>query len=192
MKLLLEKYENDYRIGEITGFKYPNVLFNIPIGYKYDIFFMNRTSSWGWGTWKDRWMNVDWDFKDKNEFSKDFDAQKRFNSGGVDLSEMLLGEGEWDLIWAYHNFKNDRLTVYPTMSYVKNIGLDGTGVHCASGNEYVWKMPVLNMKLPEKFPKDVYIDPMVQINFRNIFAKGFWGKIRGIRKRIYKIINKFK
>ena len=187
MKLLLEKYKTESKVGEIAGYKYPDILFSIPRSYKYDIFFMNRTSSWGWGTWKDRWTGIDWELNDIKNFKDSPQKQSMFNEGGEDLSDMLINEGEWDLIWAYHNFKNNRLTVYPTKSYVENVGLDGTGVHCAGGNELIWRIGKLNNSLPNNYPTNVGIDRGVQKQFQNIFKKGIYGKIRGLKKKFYKI-----
>lgn len=187
MKLLLEKYQSEDRIGEIAGYKYPDLLFQIPRNYPYDVFFMNRTSSWGWATWKNRWEAIDWELKDLERFRNDLDAQQRFNTGGGDLSTMLLEEGEWDLIWAYHNFKKGRLTVYPTESFVENIGVDGSGIHCAGGDEEIWEMPELNTQLPQKFPEEIKVDKNIQRNFQNVFSKGFYGKVRGLKKRAYKL-----
>ena len=42
----------------------------------------------------------------------------------------------WAVRWCYSLFMNGRLTVYPKISRARNIGFDGSGVHCGSTNQY--------------------------------------------------------
>lgn len=37
---------------------------NVPKNYPYDAYFLTRSSSWGWATWKDRWEDIDWKLDD--------------------------------------------------------------------------------------------------------------------------------
>ena len=42
-----------------------------------------------------------------------------------------MGEiDSWAIRWQASAFLNDKLTLYPRDSLVKNIGFDGSGVHC--------------------------------------------------------------
>lgn len=54
----LDKYKDEKQVFSICG--YSNKV-KIPKGYKYDTYFCTRSSSWGWGTWADRWNSVDWE-----------------------------------------------------------------------------------------------------------------------------------
>ena len=49
-----------------------------------------RSSSWGWGTWLDRWREIDWNVKDFDEFKRNKNIQKLFNRSGKNLTEMLF------------------------------------------------------------------------------------------------------
>lgn len=169
MESMLRKYEKDMKVGGISGYNAPVERMAVPKSYEYDIFFAPRTCSWGWATWRNRWDNVDWKVKDIESFIKDRKLQKEFNKGGDDLSRMLINQATkgidtWDIQWCYHNFKKNRLTIYPTISYVENIGMDGTGAHC--GKTSGFKNNSLNTKTDIKTPNKVEIDESVLRSFK--------------------------
>lgn len=132
MNCALERYRNEARIFSVSGF---NFAVNPPDDYRYDVFCSCRCSSWGWGTWKDRWEKVDWSISDFDEFRSDKVRQRSFNRGGEDLSRMLALQkaGQincWDIRWAYAHFTHNAAALLPVVSRVYNIGLDGSGLHC--------------------------------------------------------------
>lgn len=95
----------------------------------------------GWGTWKDRWENVDWQVKSFEQYLKNKKLRLKFNSLEYGLDEMLIQQmnGEissWAVRWCYHLFINQKMTVYPRKSLVLNIGMDGTGEHCVPTSKY--------------------------------------------------------
>lgn len=106
--------------------------------YDKDIFLSVRASSWGWGTWKDRWEKMDWDIKDWNTFQKNKKMQSNFNRGGNDMSIMLkmqmLGKiDSWAIRWCYNQFKDGSYTIYPVASKLINNGFDVKGTHNSDG-----------------------------------------------------------
>ena len=141
MNTLLEKYQEQKKIGSISGYRYP-----IPVDNDMsDFFLLPRASSWGWGTWADRWMNVDWDVKDYQQFINSATQKKKFNYGGDDLVPMLqkwkLGLNDsWAVRWAYHHFKMDRYCLFPKYNLVENIGNDGSGTHSPNSMKYFNKV----------------------------------------------------
>ena len=38
--------------------------------YKLDYYLSYRASSWGWATWRERWMKVDWNVKEYQKFKR--------------------------------------------------------------------------------------------------------------------------
>lgn len=175
MNNMLDKYQNVDNIYSITGYNYPKSLMQIPSDYQYDIYFNQRPASWGWGTWKDRWENVDWDILDFNEFKHNKRAQHNFNQGGDDMSDMLIAQmsdkiDSWAIRWAYHHFKKDGYCVYPTHSYVSNIGHDGSGVHCGTSDKYTIPPEELSTKTNLRLPKEIIIDKTIQSNFRKVYS----------------------
>ncbi len=173
MVLMLNKYKDKKEIGSVSGYNPPTNLMKIPKGYLYDIYFIPRTSSWGWATWKDRWDGVDWKVTDFEDFINNKKQQKLFNRAGEDMTDMLKKQvinniDTWDIQWAYHNFKMDRLTIYPCNSYVENVGHDGTGIHCGTADSF--KNENLNTAKVSAIPSKIAIDERMLKEFRKPYS----------------------
>jgi hypothetical protein len=183
MNSMLEKYEDEKKVFSISGYNHPLSLMKIPKNYPYDIYFNPRASSWGWATWKDRWEKADWKVKDFDEFLKNKDLQKKFNQGGEDMLQMLIRQmnGEidsWAIRWCYTHFKNDAYCVYPVVSYVDNIGHDGSGVHCGKKKRNKFKNDYLNQKKELTLPKEIRVNKEMMNNFRKIYKKSILKKVK--------------
>ncbi len=94
-------------------------------GYHADIYFSQRSSSWGWATWADRWEEVDWDCKKFEKFNL-FQIVK-FNRMGSDLFGMLNKQmngqiNSWAVRFCFHQYNYKLYSVHPTISKVQNIG----------------------------------------------------------------------
>lgn len=134
----LNLYERDERIWSLAGHTrdFPQLK-----DYPYDFYLTRRACSWGWATWKDRWDRIDWNVSDYESFRKNPYRRWRLARGGGDLYQMLENEmmgktDAWDLRLQYSMAKTDMYTVYPTHTFVYNIGFDGSGTHCVvTGNE---------------------------------------------------------
>ncbi|MBT8387331.1 MAG: glycosyltransferase [Ignavibacteria bacterium] len=138
MNEALKIYEDDERIFSVSGYTFP---LKIPKEYIDSTFISYRSSSWGWGTWKDRWLKVDWEINDYVEFKKDKNAQMLFNRGGEDLTPMLHSQmnskiDSWAIRWAYAHFKNCAYCVFPVHSRIKNIGTDSSGTHSDTSSKF--------------------------------------------------------
>jgi hypothetical protein len=134
----LSTYEQRQDIFSVTGYNYP---LQIPSTYREDAYLSYRSSSWGWGTWRDRWSQVDWSVGDYDDFVRDARAQELFRRGGDDLQPMLelqmAGElDSWSIRFDYAHYKHDALCVHPVVSRVQNIGFDGSGVHSGDSDGY--------------------------------------------------------
>ena len=55
MYACLMKYEMNKKVWQISGYGWP---FVDKCGHEEDVYFCGRMSSWGWGTWKDRWFQI--------------------------------------------------------------------------------------------------------------------------------------
>lgn len=176
MNEALDYYQNDPRIFTITGYNYPSSIMRIPSDYTLDIYFNPRNSSWGWATWRNRWEKADWNMNDYPQFILDKEAQKRFNYGGEDLTDMLKAQMEgrinsWSIRWTYAHFKHGGLCVYPVVSFVENIGLDGSGIHCGVDSSHKFSNPTLSMNDNIQFSKDVQVNEKIMNEFKKIFQK---------------------
>ena len=133
----LDYYQNRLSVYSISGYNYPPQKMVIPKDYEYDTYVSLRFCSWGWATWNDRWNQIDWSTEFYADLFKHSHQMEAFNRGGDDLSNMLYLQKEgridsWAIRCAYNQFVNHAVTIYPCISYIDNIGLDGTGVHCGN------------------------------------------------------------
>lgn len=187
----LEYYQNRPSVYSLGGYNFPPQKMQIPKDYEYDTYVSLRFCSWGWAMWKDRWDTIDWSFDYLDDFLKNPKQIEAFNRGGSDLTNMLLLQrnhkiDSWAIRCAYNQFANHAVTILPCRSYVDNIGLDGSGVHCAD-------MQNINQNELDVAPKnprwlDVLYEDMRIINafyaYCNPIKLPIWKKV--VRK-IYRI-----
>lgn len=126
----LKYFEDCSNVFSITGYAPP---IDIPKDFNNHIYLSFRSSSWGWATWQNRWEKIDWCIANFNKISKE--EKTLFNRGGNDLYDMLSLQmkglvDSWAIRWSYAHCKNTAFTIIPVKSYVNNIGIDSSGVHC--------------------------------------------------------------
>lgn len=132
MNQALEQFKVDERILAICGY---SLKIKTPKGYDSTVYLGDRSSSWGWGTWRDRWQKVDWEVNDWAEFSNNKKAIARFNQCGSDMFGMLRDymEGRnrsWAIRFCYHQFKHGLYSVHPVKSLVDNEGFGEAATNC--------------------------------------------------------------
>jgi hypothetical protein len=173
----LATYESRPDIFSVTGYNYP---LKMPASYREDAYLSYRSSSWGWGTWEDRWSQVDWSVSDFDDFARDPQAQALFRRGGNDLQRMLemqmAGElDSWSIRFDYAHYKHNAFCVHPTVSKVQNIGFDGTGVHCSETHEYDVELDPGDR--PFRLRSDMAIDASVLSTFDGKFRASKWSAL---------------
>jgi hypothetical protein len=171
MNELLDYYRENEKIFSVTGYTFP---IKISSSYKNDLYFSPRASSWGWGTWKNRWERVDWEINDYESFIANKSLTKAFDNGGGDLTKMLKNRksgkiDSWAIIWTYAHFKNNSYCVYPVKSRIKNIGADLSGVHTNRTKRFDVELDV-EFK-PVKPVEKPYLDDGIMRNFKSFFRK---------------------
>lgn len=130
MNNALDVYENAVEVISVHGYIYP-IKAQLP-----ETFFLKDTGCWGWGTWKRGWELFEPDgHKLLNELVnrkliKKFDCNGSFGFTKI-LQDQVEGKNNsWAIRWQASAFLNDRVTLFPGQSLLKNIGHDGSGVHC--------------------------------------------------------------
>ena len=127
----LNKFEKNKQIRTICGYQLPflnkrrKIVKNI---------FIKRFIPWGWATWKDRWKIYNsnlLDIKKKLTYSnketylpiemKKYLKNKKLLDNSADV---------WSINWAFLHYFTNTYCVYPNVSLIRNIGFDGSGVHC--------------------------------------------------------------
>jgi hypothetical protein len=122
MNQALNFYNENQNVVSISGFS--------PIVNSLadnQVYFTQRSSSWGWATWRDRWSEVDWETNNYQMFKKKYLTRLKFNRMGSDMNSLMMKliKGKidsWAIRFCYHQFVNNLFTVYPSKSKVVNIG----------------------------------------------------------------------
>ena len=125
----LDHYRDTSDVFSVGGYTKP--MTGLPTD---SVYFTMRATSWGWGTWKDRWQAIDWEVSDYQHFRGNKEVRKAFNRMGSDLSSMLdrqmNGEiNSWAIRFCYHQFRQRQYTVFPAVSKVNNIGFSASATH---------------------------------------------------------------
>jgi len=134
MSQALEMFENDTRVGSISGYQYP-------IENKFEKpFFLRGADCWGWATWRDRWIN----FERSGELllsrlDSSPDRELFDYNGAYPYKKMLFdrvkGKNDsWAILWHAHNWLESKLILYPNHSLIDNIGNDNSGENSGLGS----------------------------------------------------------
>jgi hypothetical protein len=188
MNEALNFYENKPSVFSISADRPPYSLFKVPDDYEYDVFVSLRSFSTGWATWKDRWNKVDWSLDYLDNFLKRPEQVRAFNRGGEDLTNLLTLQRDhqidsWAVRFTFAHFVNHAVAILPCISYVDNIGFDGTGIHSGS-DENNYRKEVSKAIENPRFPDCLYEDRRII----NAFYSSFYPRKRPLWK---KAINRF-
>lgn len=183
MNKALAYYESRKSVFSISGYNLPAKVMQIPADYDYDVYVSLRNGSWGWASWKDRWEQIDWEVKQYPVMSADKNMQESFNRGGDDVFEMLSGQQSgklniWSIQFTVAHFVNHAVSIVPTVSYVDNLGLDGTGENCNINPAY--RNDTLCTKEDIKFIDILYEDKRIINAFYSVNCnrkRPLWQKI---------------
>lgn len=150
MNAALDRYEEDKRVWHISGWNYP-----IQTEGLGDAFFLRVMNCWGWATWRDRWKHFEKDTEKLiSNFKPGMIRQFDLDGFGEFWSQILLNRkgviNTWAIYWYATIFLRKGLCLNPALSYVGNIGLDGSGTHrCQDNDRYLTE---LNRNPDPRFP----------------------------------------
>lgn len=159
MDAALERYAGDPRIWCVNGWRsrYLNVLARP----SDDVALVPRNASSGWGTWRDRWCEVDFSIPGWEVFKADPASMARLVATGADLPGMMEdfwpGRPDvWDVPCTYHMVRHGLFAVEPRLALTKNIGFDGNGLHSRPGDVLLARAPFYDFmpSLPERLAPD--------------------------------------
>jgi len=180
MNAALDTYASRPDVFSVSGYRYPMVL---PPDYASDVLLLPRASSWGWGTWLDRWETVDWEMTYFEKLAKNPAARQPLLRGGDDLWPMLQKQhrgaiSSWAVRWSYAHAAQGAYCLHPTQSKVQNTGADGSGTHSGNTRRY-------DVGLSEN---STYPDPRIQPDPRLEAALQSYFRPSPLRR----LINRFK
>lgn len=188
---LLERYKLDTRIGMISGVNF----FNKQIYLKESYFFSKYFHIWGWASWRRAWDG----YKSKNLnlenvdeiLSHYFTSRKQIKIWKHWISESSSGYVDtWDHQWSFHNWKEGRISIMPSVNLVRNLGFRSDGTHTLDQNSSFADLKIEKISFPIIHPDKVKL-----IDFFQEFVEIFYYPSR-IKLLIFKlkifIFNKFR
>lgn len=153
MNQTLDFYQNENKVWHISGWNYP-----IDLQSLGDAFFWRVMNCWGWATWADRWQHFE---KNPRRLIQQWSSQQKYHfdldGSGVFWHQVIANlKGKmntWAIFWYATIYERGGLCLNPTLSYVDNIGHDGSGVHCGNvqtltqNKSILCDKPIINMPL---------------------------------------------
>ena len=165
MNKCLDHYEARKSVFSISALSRPHPERFYPADYPYDVYVSLTHHPTGWGTWADRWAQVDWDakaydvMKDKPEMIAAFrrieypewDDLKRVKENGKNI---------WSVRFGLAHFVNHAVSICPIVSYINHIGWDEEGTNATCGG-HVWNFDRLADKEDIRFCDILYADKRI-------------------------------
>lgn len=194
MEHYLNNQELNPSIGSITGANTTK----FPLFERQNFLISKRHSSWGWATWADRWLSIDWKYVDC-EFLEDkpmISKVRRVSPDLVGYAELqALGKiDSWATAMNIDFIRRELRCIVPRKNLITNIGLDGSGTHGAKPmlkNQMMGliKEPELNFEKYSKLEHSGHYDFLVRKDnsLMRDFPKGnilrFLGKMKSLLRR---------
>jgi len=131
MNKALELLEKEPKVIQISGYMFPVKLTSVN-----DAIFMPFPTSWSWATWERAWKYFDAEMSGYNLLKNNRKLKYKFNLNNsypyFDMLEQQIRGNidSWAIRWYLSTFMIDGITLYPVHPLVKNIGFDGSGIHC--------------------------------------------------------------
>ena len=184
MNKCLDHYEARKSVFSISGLSRPHPERFYPTDYPYDVYVSLTHHPTGWGTWADRWAQVDWDanaydiMKDQPEMIaalrrieySDWEAIKEIHEQGKNL---------WSARFALAHFVNYAVSICPIVSYINHIGWDAEATNATASSQ--WNFDRLADKEEIRFCDILYVDKRI-INAWYSFSiphrRSFWGRLK--------------
>jgi hypothetical protein len=136
MNEALDLYESNDRVISIHGYVYPTKE-ALP-----ETFFLRGADCWGWATWKRGWdlLNTNGHellaMIESNGWARQFDYNGTYPYMRM-LRNQLAGKvNSWAILWYASAFVQQKITLYPGHSLIRNIGADGAGTHVSATQDF--------------------------------------------------------
>jgi hypothetical protein len=186
----LETYKNETLVASIHGYWYP------VDGKISETFFLRGASCWGWATWSRAWKLFEVDGQkllnelQQQKLSRLFDLD-----GAMAYTQMLRDQitgknNSWAIRWHAATFLANKLQLSPGISLVKNVGFDGSGIHCTESDKYAVSLATMPIRIEKLQPVQNEEARAMLIRFylktrRNIFVR-IKSRLSRIAKKIYR------
>lgn len=134
---LLERYEDDLRVGCIDGTSLLSALPNSEVTGLADSYYFSRIHCvWGWATWKRAWQNYSFDVPHWPEVKKQgalehyWATARNYHHTVAHLEMILSGKiDSWDYQLVVALALNNQLIAHPRFNLIENIGAGRDALH---------------------------------------------------------------
>lgn len=131
----LDMYEHDEKVMHISGCKYPIKEFGGD-----NTFFFRVPLCWGWATWQLAWQHFSKDISVIDKFDRQMISDFSFDGNYHYWKQLQLNKSgklnTWFVFWYATLFLRGGLALFPQTALVRNVGMDGSGVHCGKSDEF--------------------------------------------------------
>ncbi|MCF0203355.1 MAG: hemolysin activation protein [Bacteroidaceae bacterium] len=186
---LLNKYENDERVGMITGFNYDGISQDVCSDY----FFTSAFVSMGWASWSrvvNKWEG-DYAFYKKEETRRqlqDIIRARNLRNEFPKLFECHSKSGRefFETIFNAHMLLNSQLSIVSRVNMIQNVGLGTDSTHTKSmietlphGYRKIFTMQSYDVEFPLRHP--AYVIDNVSYKERVYFVQAWNNPIQKIK-----------
>lgn len=184
MNQCLDHYDARKSVFSISGLSRPHPERFYPKDYPYDVYVSLTHHPTGWGTWADRWGQVDWN-ADAYEIIKQYqpiiDAYRRVDAGEFEtLTEYRkTHRNVWSVRFTLAHFVNHAVSICPIVSYINHIGWDSEATNATGSSQWNFERLADNANI--RFLDVLYEDARIinsWYSFTNTKRRGFWGRLK--------------
>ena len=184
MNQCLEHYEARKSVFSISGLSRPHPERFYPKDYPYDVYVSLTHHPTGWGTWADRWAQVDWN-ADAYEIIKQYqpiiDAYRRVDAGEFEtLTEFRrTRRNVWSVRFTLAHFVNHAVSICPIVSYINHIGWDSEATNATGSSQWNFERLADNANI--RFLDVLYEDARIinaWYSFTNPKRRNLWGRLK--------------
>ena len=184
MNQCLDHYEPRKSVFSISGLSRPHPERFYPKDYPYDVYVSLTHHPTGWGTWADRWSQVDWDAEAyeiiKNQPAM-IEAFRRIEYTEWDAltKQRETKQNVWSVRFGLAHFVNHAVSICPIVSYINHIGWDAEATNATSSSQWNFERLADNANI--RFLDVLYEDSRI-INAWYSFTinqpRSLWGKLK--------------
>ena len=192
MEIILKKYQNNKKISSVCGTNFLSDLYEIKDSYLYSKY----CNVWGWGTWKDRWFEIDSQLKSldkikKNKFLKKYLGSYRAYFYWHWLLDKVREKkiDSWAYIWNFTNFINEKICIIPSTNLLTNIGIgkDSSNTRTLPYKYINAQESIKKINFPLKYPSNFLLDSKHDLIVEDtIFSKSIYNRFLWIIKKFIK------
>ena len=184
MNQCLDHYDSRKSVFSISGLSRPHPERFYPKDYPYDVYVSLTHHPTGWGTWADRWNQVDWDVKDFAIVKNDPQMIQAFRRAEhCQYEELEWQQREkiniWSARFAFAHFVNHAVSICPIVSYINHIGWDAEATNSPGSNQWDFERLADNANI--RFLDVLYEDSRIINSWYSFTIKkprSLWGKFK--------------